>query len=102
MKPIKLVISAFGPYKDKVEIDFSKLGNDGIFLITGDTGSGKTTIFDALSFALFGEASGSRRENGSFRSDFAGDDVSTFVELEFVHKDVIYIIERIPIYMRKK
>lgn len=102
MKPIKLVISAFGPYKDKVEIHFSKLGNDGIFLITGDTGSGKTTIFDALSFALFGEASGSRRENGSFRSDFAGDDVSTFVELEFVHKDVIYKIERTPRYMRKK
>lgn len=102
LKPIKLVISAFGPYKDRVEIDFTKLGENGIFLITGDTGSGKTSIFDALSFALFGEASGSRRENSSFRSDFASDDISTFVELEFVHKDVFYKLERIPRYTRKK
>jgi len=102
MKPLKLVVSAFGPYKEKVDIDFSKLGSNGIFLITGDTGSGKTTIFDAISFALFGEASGSRRENGSFRSDFADDDVNTFVELEFIHKEVLYKVERIPRYMRKK
>ena len=102
MKPIKLVISAFGPYKDRVEIDFDKLGDNGIFLITGDTGSGKTTIFDALSFGLFGEASGSRRENGSFRSDFASDEVNTFVELSFEHKGVIYNIERVPRYTRKK
>lgn len=102
MKPLKLVVSAFGPYKDEVEIDFCKLGDNGIFLITGDTGSGKTTIFDAISFALFGEASGSRRENGSFRSDFADDNVDTFVKLEFVHKDILYKIERVPRYMRKK
>ena len=102
MKPLKLVISAFGPYKDRVEIDFTKLGDNGVFLITGDTGSGKTTIFDAISFALFGEASGSRRENGSFRSDFALDDVKTFVELEFIHKDVLYMVERFPRYIRKK
>lgn len=102
MKPIKLVISAFGPYKDKVEVDFEKIGNNGIFLITGDTGSGKTTIFDAISFALFGEASGSRRESNGFRSDFALDEVSTFVELEFEHKDVVYKLERSPRYMRKK
>ena len=102
MKPLKLVISAFGPYKDRVEIDFRKFGEDGIFLIIGDTGSGKTTIFDAISFALFGTASGSRRENGSFRSDFANDDVKTFVELEFLHKDVIYLVSRTPKYSRKK
>ena len=102
MKPIKLVMSAFGPYKDKVIVDFEKLGSDGIFLITGDTGSGKTTIFDALSFALFGEASGSRRENSSFRSDFASSDVNTYVELEFVHKDIVYKVERSPKYSRKK
>ena len=75
MKPIKLVLSAFGPYKDKVEIDFDKLGSQGIFLITGDTGSGKTTIFDGICFALFGTASGSRRETNFFRSDFSSDDV---------------------------
>lgn len=102
MKPLKLVISAFGPYKDEVCIDFTKLGSGSVFLITGDTGSGKTTIFDAISFALFGEASGSRRDNGSFRSDFAGSDNETFVKLEFIHKDVLYFIERVPRYKRKK
>lgn len=102
MKPIKLVISAFGPYKDRVEIDFSKLGEAGIFLITGDTGSGKTTIFDALSFSLFGEASGSRRDNTGFRSDFASDEIETFVKLEFEHKGVLYNLERKPRYKRKK
>ena len=61
MKPLKLTMCAFGPYKDKVEIDFEKIGNNGIFLITGDTGAGKTTIFDAISFSLFGEVSGSNR-----------------------------------------
>ena len=75
MRPLRLVMCAFGPYKDKVEIDFSELGSEGIFLITGDTGSGKTTIFDGMSFALYGSASGSRRETSIFRSDFALDDV---------------------------
>ncbi len=102
MKPIRLVMSAFGPYKDKVEIDFEKLGENGVFLITGDTGSGKTTIFDAISFALFGSASGSRRENNTFRSDFVSDNVKTYVVLEFIHKDVFYTVERVPRYMRKK
>lgn len=102
MKPLKLVMSAFGPYRDRVEVDFEKLGSNGIYLITGDTGSGKTTIFDAISFALFGEASGSRRENGTFRSDFASEKVKTFVELEFEHKGLFYKIERVPRYMRKK
>ena len=57
MKPINLKVSAYGPYKNVVEINFEKIGSSGIFLITGDTGSGKTTIFDAISFALFGETS---------------------------------------------
>lgn len=102
MRPVKVVVSAFGPYKDRVEIDFSHLGCDGVFLITGDTGSGKTTIFDAICFALYGEASGSKRENSGFRSDFASDNVDTFVELEFVHKDISYRVMRIPRYVRKK
>lgn len=95
-------MSAFGPYKDKVEIDFSKFSDNDIFLITGDTGSGKTTIFDAMVFALFGEASGSRRDNSSFRSDFAESDVNTYVEFEFRHKGILYKIERTPSYYRAK
>ena len=102
MKPIKLELSAFGPYKGKVEIDFEKIGSQGIFLITGDTGSGKTTIFDGICFALFGTASGSRREINSFRSDFSSDDVPTYVHFSFLHKGIIYNIERIPKYYRKK
>ena len=93
---------AFGPYRDKILIDFAKLGSDGIFLITGDTGSGKTSIFDAICFALYGEASGSIRDNSSLRSDFADDRVKTYVKLKFIHKDVIYVIERFPKYKRKK
>ena len=102
MRPIKLELSAFGPYKDKVEINFDKVGSQGIFLITGDTGSGKTTIFDGICFALFGTASGSRRETNSFRSDFSSDDVSTYVHFSFQHKDVVYYLERVPRYYRKK
>ena len=88
MKPLKLIMSAFVPYKDKVEIDFTKLDSNGLFLITGDTGAGKTTIFDAISFALFGVSSGSKRESSSFRSDFSLDDVVTYVLLEFYHKGI--------------
>lgn len=102
MKPINLTISAFGPYKDKVVIDFTKLGENGIFLITGDTGAGKTSIFDAISFAIFGEVSGSNRPIQSIRSDFADSDTETFVELEFIHKNKIYRILRNPSYEKLK
>ncbi len=74
----------------------------GIFLITGDTGSGKTTIFDAIVFALYGEASGSNRNAGLFRSDFAENEIETFVELEFSHKGKIYHIKRNPAYEKSK
>lgn len=102
MKPLKIKISAFGPYKNCIDIDFEKLGKSGIFLITGDTGAGKTTIFDSISFALFGEVSGSNRPVPSVRSDFADNDTETFVELEFTHKNKKYKIRRNPAYERFK
>ena len=102
MKPKILEMSAFGPYKDKVEIDFKKIGNNGIFLITGDTGSGKTTIFDAIVFALFGETSGSTRQVSSVRSNFADNDTETYVKFTFSHKNKTYEIRRTPQYERLK
>ena len=96
MKPLKLVINAFGPYLNKTEIDFTTFGEDGLYLITGDTGAGKTTIFDALSFALFGQASGSARakDSKSLRSDFAKENDVTYVELTFLNHGDKYFIHR--------
>ncbi len=102
MRPEKLTISAFGPYAGKTEIDFTRLGDKGLFLITGDTGAGKTTIFDAITFALYGEASGNVREAGMFRSKYAKEDVPTFVELEFLYQGKKYQIRRNPEYLRPK
>lgn len=102
MRPQKLTISAFGPYAGKTEIDFTGLGDRGLFLITGDTGAGKTTIFDAITFALYGEASGDVREAGMFRSKYAPENVPTFVELEFIYQGKKYRIMRNPEYLRPK
>ncbi len=102
MKPIHLTISAFGPFAEKIEIPFSKLGDGGLFLISGDTGAGKTTIFDAICFALFGETSGSNRGIDSVRSDFAQGGTKTFVELFFQHRGKVYRIIRNPAYRRPK
>lgn len=102
MKPIKIVMSAFGPYADKTKLDFQKLGEKGLFLITGDTGAGKTTIFDGITFALFGEASGLSRTTDTLRSDFADSDAKTYVELVFSHKGEIYKVHRNPKYLRPK
>jgi len=102
MKPVKLIMCAFGPYADKIEVDLSLFGGSGLFLVTGDTGAGKTTIFDAISFALYGEASGANRESIMLRSDFALPETKTYVELEFLYKGQIYKIERTPKYMKSK
>ncbi|MCQ4936635.1 SbcC/MukB-like Walker B domain-containing protein [Anaerotignum propionicum] len=102
MKPIHLTISAFGPFAEKIEIPFSKLGSGGLFLVSGDTGAGKTTIFDAICFALFGETSGSNRGIDSVRSDFAQGTTKTYIELLFQHKGKIYRIIRNPAYRRPK
>ncbi|QHI73568.1 AAA family ATPase [Aminipila terrae] len=100
MKPTNLIISAFGPYADKVEIDLSKLGERGLYLITGDTGAGKTTIFDAITFALYGEASGNNREASMFRSKYAHENIPTFVEMTFIYCHKKYRIRRNPEYLR--
>lgn len=102
MRPLKLVISAWGPYPGEVEIDFERFLNGGLFLITGPTGAGKTTIFDAISFAIFGDISGNIREKNSVRSDFAKPGTDTYVELLFMHKDKKYRIKRSPKYQRPK
>ncbi len=102
MKPTHLTISAFGPFAEKVDIPFAKLGEGGLFLVSGDTGAGKTTIFDAICFALFGEASGSNRSIDSVRSDFAAPGTKTYVALEFLHKGEVYRILRNPAYRRPK
>lgn len=102
MKPQRLLISAFGPFAGQVEIPFEEFGGKGLFLITGDTGAGKTTLFDAISFALFGESSGSVRPIDSLRSDFAKPGVKTFVELHFLHRGDTYQIRRNPKYQRPK
>ncbi len=103
MKPIKLVMSAFGPYAGKVqEIDFETFENQGLFLISGDTGSGKTTIFDAICFALFGKTSGSYRDTKNLRSDYALPNTETYVEFWFTHHGKNYHIFRQPPYERVK
>lgn len=102
MRPLKLVMSAFGPYAGEETIEFEKMGSGGLYLITGDTGSGKTTVFDALSFALFGESSGGNREPAMLRSRFAEAKTKTFVELTFLYKGREYRVKRNPEYLRPK
>ncbi len=102
MRPEKLIMSAFGPYADKQELELSKLGTEGIYLITGDTGAGKTTVFDAIVYALYGEASGDNRDTSMFRSKYALPETPTFVELSFVYGDKKYLIRRNPEYERPK
>lgn len=102
MKPIVMTLSAWGPYKEEERVDFSRFDGNGLFLITGPTGSGKTTIFDGITFALFGETSGEMREREALRSDFSSVDTETFVSLSFSHFGKVYHIRRSPKYLRPK
>ena len=102
MKPIKLVMSAFGPYAGEAVIDFTRFEGHGLFLITGDTGAGKTTIFDAICFALYGRASGSFRDSRNFRSEYASPAVESYVDFYFEHQGRHYQIHRVPQHERPK
>ncbi len=102
MRPVKLTMTAFGPYAGEEVIDFAKLKDKNIFLITGPTGAGKTTIFDGISYAVFGSASSDERDGESLRSHFASEDLITSVELEFELKGKRYYIKRIPKQLKRK
>lgn len=102
MRPLKLTMSAFGCYADKQTVDFETLGNEGLYLITGDTGAGKTTIFDAITFALYGETSGDNRKAEMLRSKYAQENAETYVEFSFQYHDKVYLIKRNPTYVRAK
>ena len=101
MRPLKLTMSAFGPYAKEVTVNLEKLGSNGLYLITGDTGAGKTTIFDAITYALYDEASGDTRDKNMLRSKYAEENTPTFVILEFEYGGRIYTVRRNPDYERK-
>ena len=100
MRPLKLTISAFGPYADVCTLDLDQLGEKGLYLITGDTGAGKTTIFDAITFALYGQASGNFRSVDMLRSKYANASTPTYVEMVFSYNHKKYTIKRNPEYLR--
>jgi len=102
MRPLRLTMTGFGPYKDRTVVDMESLGNGGLYLITGDTGAGKTYIFDAITYALYGEMSGSGRDSKSVRSQYAKDGDPTEVELEFEKSGRRYKVIRNPEYRRRK
>lgn len=101
MRPLRLEMSAFGSYGERTEIDFRNMEH-GLFLITGDTGAGKTTIFDAITYALYGETSGGVRSGNMMRSQYAGADAPTYVEYEFSYRNNTYKIRRNPEYVIEK
>ena len=100
MKPLVLTMSAFGPYAGLERLELSRLGDEGLYLICGDTGAGKTTIFDAITYALYGRPSGSVRSESMLRSQYAAPDIPTYVELTFSSGDRVYVIRRNPEYER--
>ena len=99
MRPVKLIMSAFGSYAGRTEIDFTEIPN-GLFLITGDTGAGKTTIFDAITYALYDRTSGGTRDGNMMRSQYADEGTDTYVEYTFIYQKKQYKILRNPEYMR--
>lgn len=102
MRPLRLCMTGFGPYKNKTEIDMASLGKGGLYLITGDTGAGKTFIFDAITYALYGDMSGSGRDTKTVRSQYAEPGDTTEVELDFEYRGKIYKLVRNPEYTRAK
>ena len=102
MRPILLKMSAFGPYAGQTTLEMDKLGRSGLYLITGDTGAGKTTIFDAIMFALYGEPSGDHRKPEMLRSKYADQATPTEVEMVFEYGGKVYKIKRNPAYDRPK